>query len=127
VVFAEKAEADPVLMGQPSIVLHVLQGGTLSMAEIMGRMAEQKQGAVQAAERKLCERLNELAAALTAQADAADASRQALTHHACATRCSAGCCPVNRLANSKCPPSFVFEMSHVEQHDPNTFTCTTVL
>lgn len=45
------------------------------MAEIMGRMAEQKQGAVQAAERKLCERLNELAAALTAQADAADASR----------------------------------------------------
>lgn len=45
------------------------------MAEIMTRMAEQKQIAVQAAERKLCERLNDLAAALTATADAADASR----------------------------------------------------
>jgi hypothetical protein len=55
------------------------------MAEIMGRMAEQKQIAVQAAERKLCERLNELAAALTAQADAADASRQ--THVATLSRC----------------------------------------
>lgn len=45
------------------------------MAEIMGRMAEQKQIAVQAAERKLCEKLNELAASLTAQADAANAAR----------------------------------------------------
>jgi len=52
-----------------------LQGGTLSMAEIMERMAEQKQNAVQAAERTLCDRLNSLAAALTAAADAADVAR----------------------------------------------------
>lgn len=45
------------------------------MAEIMERMAEQKQGAVQAAERVLCDKLNSLAAALTAAADAADAAR----------------------------------------------------
>ena len=58
------------------------------MAEIMGRMAEQKQIAVQAAERKLCERLNELAAALTAQADVADASRSSpFLHIDCVDRC----------------------------------------
>ncbi len=45
------------------------------MAEIMERMAEQKQNAVQAAERTLCDRLNSLAAALTAAADAADVAR----------------------------------------------------
>lgn len=46
------------------------QGGTLSMGEIMARMSDAKQLALQRTERDLCDHLNALAACLTAAAGA---------------------------------------------------------